>query len=147
MVKSLPASAGGTGVVPGPGRPHVPRRVQASEPQRWSRAPERPGATASEDHALQSSGSAPRDAAATRDPPPTAREQPPPAATREKPALQRRPSTAKVHGLIQLKNNRTGQGAAAPFVWGSPGHPRCCGPSCLDASPMEYQYCHAVRNQ
>lgn len=71
----------------------------------------------------------------------TARAQPPLAATREKPALQRRPSTAKIHGLIQLKNNRTGQGAAAPFVWGSPGHPRCCGPSCLDTSPMEYQSC------
>ena len=33
MVKNLPANAGDTGSIPGPGRSHVPRNNQVREPQ------------------------------------------------------------------------------------------------------------------
>ena len=33
VVKNLPANAGDTGSIPGPGRSHMPRSNKASEPQ------------------------------------------------------------------------------------------------------------------
>ena len=113
-------------------------------------APERPGATASGNHVLQSLGSAPRDAAAMRDPHPTAREQPPLAATREKPALQRRPSTAENNEVINLIKKVTahGTGCCCFLCFGVLlGRTTAVASNCLDASPVEYQYCHAIRNQ
>ena len=81
VVKNRPANARDTGLIPGPGRSHMPQSTYAHAPQPLSLC-----ASATEAYTLYSPCSATGEATAERSPH---------TPTREEPAQQRRPGPAK----------------------------------------------------